>query len=47
MYTGTTLSGVTDAYGRASNTNLNPRYAGKNPWQTNKGVVYQDANPTP
>jgi hypothetical protein len=47
MYSGTTLSGVTDEHGRATDTNLNPRYAGKNPWQTNKGVVYQDANPSP
>jgi hypothetical protein len=47
MYSGATLSGVTVQYGRATNTNLNPRYAGKNPWQTDKGVVYQDVLPTP
>jgi hypothetical protein len=47
MYSGTTLSGITEEYGRASSTNLNPRYSGKCPWQTNKGVVYQDASPTP
>ncbi|HEU5477051.1 MAG TPA: hypothetical protein VFU64_04380, partial [Gaiellaceae bacterium] len=47
MYSGTTLTGVTEQYGRASDTNLNPRYAGNNPWQTNKDVVYQDVNPTP
>jgi hypothetical protein len=44
---GQTLSGVTVEYGRASNTNLNPRYAGKNPWMTDKHVVYDDVLPAP
>ena len=47
MYSGTTLSGVTVEYGRATNTNENPRYAGNNPWRTNKNAVYQDTAPTP
>ena len=44
---GHSLAGVTVDYGRASNTNLNPRYAGDNPWQTDDHVVYQDVQPTP
>jgi hypothetical protein len=47
MYSGTTLSGITEEYGRATNTNLNARYSGKSPWQTNEGVVYQDVTPNP
>jgi hypothetical protein len=47
MYSGTTLSGVTVKNGDASNTNQNSRYAGQNPWQTNKNVAYQAVSPTP
>jgi hypothetical protein len=43
MYSGTTLSGVTVEYGRASHTNLNPRYAGHDPWDSAHGVVYRNA----
>jgi hypothetical protein len=42
MYTGTTLSNVTVEYGRASNTNLNPRNTGHGPWDSAHGVVYKD-----
>jgi hypothetical protein len=47
MYSGTTLSGVTLEHGRASNTNLNPRYAGQGPWQPTHGVIYQGVQPAP
>jgi hypothetical protein len=47
MYSGATLHGVTVEYGRAAKTNLNPRYAGQNPWQKGKGEVYQDVLPAP
>jgi hypothetical protein len=47
LSSGQTLSGVTVEYGRATNTNLNPRYAGQNPWKTDKGVVYDDVLPAP
>jgi hypothetical protein len=47
MYTGTTLSGVTLEYGRAANTNLNPRYARQTPWHSTHGVVYQGVQPAP
>lgn len=44
---GQTCGGVTVEYGRASNTNLNSRFAGQSPWQSDKGVVYQDVLPAP
>jgi hypothetical protein len=47
MYPGTTLTGVTVEYGRASNTDLNPRYAGQNPWDLSAGVVYKALQPAP
>jgi hypothetical protein len=47
VYSGQTAKGVTVEYGRASDTNLNRRYAGKNPWQTSEGVVYRDVRPAP
>jgi hypothetical protein len=47
MYSGTTLSGVTVEYGRASNTNQNPRYAGKNPWDSSHNVAYKSVRPFP
>jgi hypothetical protein len=42
MYSGTTLSEVAVEYGRARNTNLNPRTAGQGPWDSAHGVVYKD-----
>jgi hypothetical protein len=47
MQSGTTLNGVTVEYGRATNTNQNPRYHGQNPWRTSKGANYNDVTPTP
>ena len=47
LYSGQALKGVTVEYGRASNTNLNPRYAGQNPWDPVVSVAYQDVAPTP
>jgi hypothetical protein len=47
VYSGQTTSGVAVEYGRASNTNLNPRYVGQNPWQKNFGEVYGDLLPAP
>lgn len=47
MYSGTSLSGVTLEYGRASNTNQNPRYAGQNPWDLSAGVIYNALQPAP
>jgi hypothetical protein len=41
VYSGQTLSGVTVEYGRASNTNRNPRYAGQDPWDSHRGVDYK------
>jgi hypothetical protein len=43
---GQNLHGVTIEYGRASRTNLNPRFAGKNPWDARRGVVYKQVHPT-
>ena len=42
---GQTAKGVTIEYGRAANTNQNPRYAGQTPWDNQFGVVYQDVLP--
>ena len=47
MYSGTTLSGVTVEYGRATNTNRNPRYAAQNPWESTHHVAYERVNPLP
>jgi hypothetical protein len=44
---GQTAKGVTVEYGRASHTNLNPRYAGQNPWDRSAGVVYKALQPAP
>jgi hypothetical protein len=40
VYPGQNLRGVTIEYGRASRTNLNPRYAGQSPWDRRYGVAY-------
>jgi hypothetical protein len=45
MYSGTSLSGVTLEYGRATNTNQNPRYTGKGPWDSAHGVAYRNIQP--
>lgn len=47
MNSGTSLRGVTVEYGRATNTNRNPRYAGQNPWSDRLGEVYQSVRPAP
>jgi len=47
LSSGVDASGVAIRYGRAANTNQNPRYAGQNPWQHHFGEVYYDAVPTP
>ena len=47
LSSGVDASGITIEYGRASNTNQNPRYSGRNPWQHSFGEVYQDVLPTP
>jgi hypothetical protein len=46
-YSGQTCSGIKVEHGNASNTNQNPRYAGKNPWMSGKNVIYQDVLPAP
>ena len=43
---GQTAKGVTIEYGRASHTNLNPRYAGQNPWQHSFGEIYKRVRTT-
>ncbi|HEX5175157.1 MAG TPA: hypothetical protein VFV91_13550 [Gaiellaceae bacterium] len=45
LYPRRTLRGVTVEYGRASRTNLNPRFAGQNPWDSYGGVVYKQVRP--
>jgi hypothetical protein len=47
LSSGTDASGITIDYGRASNTNQNPRYAGQNPWNLSAGVVYKALQPAP
>jgi hypothetical protein len=47
MYAGTTLSGVTVDYGRATHTNQNPRYAGQNPWADAHNIAYKRVRPFP
>ena len=44
---GQQLAGVTVEYGRAMNTNLNPRFAGQSPWDSYGGVVYKRVRPSP
>lgn len=44
---GQNASGIDLEYGRASNTNQNPRYAGQNPWDLSAGVVYKALQPAP
>jgi hypothetical protein len=46
LYPGNTLAGVTVEYGHATKTNLNPRYAGKSPWDSYGGVSYKRVRPT-
>jgi hypothetical protein len=47
VYSDQSLSGVTIDYGRASHTNLNPRYAGRSSWDSAHGVVYHDVQSSP
>jgi hypothetical protein len=49
VYSGQTLAGVTVEYGRASHTNLNPRYAGHSPWGSipGGGPMYRRVQPAP
>ena len=44
---GQTAKGVTIEYGRATNTNQNPRYAGEGPWDSYGKVVYKQVRPAP
>lgn len=43
---GQSLAGVTVDYGRAVNTNLSPRFAGQDAWDTYGGVVYKRVRTT-
>ena len=45
MYSGTNLSGVKVEYGRASDTNRNPRYAAQNPWASTHNVTFENVRP--
>lgn len=47
MASGARLNGITVDYGRASKTNLNPRYAGQNPWSGRLGEAYRNVLPRP
>jgi hypothetical protein len=47
IYTGQTANGVTIEYGRATNTNQNPRYAGRSPWDSYGNVAYKRVRPAP
>ena len=47
MNKGTNLKGISVEYGRASNTNQNPLYAGQNPWSDRLGEVYRSVQPSP
>ena len=47
VYSGQTCNGVTVDQGRASNTNKNPRYSAKNPWDPAHSVTYRSAEPAP
>ena len=44
---GQTAKGVTIEYGSATNTNQNPRYADRNPWQNGFAEVFQNLLPAP
>ena len=44
---GQTARGVIIEYGRATNTNQNPRYAGQGPWDSYGKVVYKRVRPAP
>ena len=44
---GQTAKGVTIEYGRGSNTNQNPRYAGQSPWDSSGDVGYKRVRPAP
>ena len=46
--TDTTRCGVVEIeYGRATNTNQNPRYARQGPWDSYGNVVYKRVRPAP
>jgi hypothetical protein len=45
VYPGQNLHGVTIEYGRASHTDLNPRFAGRSPWDRRYGVAYGRVRP--
>jgi len=47
LSSGVDASGVTIGPGSATNTNQNPRFAGKNPWQHAHGEVLQNVLPAP
>jgi hypothetical protein len=47
IYSGQTANGVTIEYGRATNTNRNPRYAHQGPWDSYGDVVYKRVRPAP
>lgn len=47
LSSGVDASGITIEYGRASNTNLNPRYAGQTTWQHSHGEHLLDVQPAP
>src|SRR5206468_2392986 len=47
IYPGQTAKSVTIEYGRAMNTNQNPRYAGQGPWDSSGKVVYKRVRPAP
>jgi hypothetical protein len=47
MDRGTNLRGISVDYGRASNTNQNPLYAGQNPWSDRLGEAYGSVLPSP
>jgi hypothetical protein len=46
LSSGVDASGITIEYGRASNTNQNPRYRGRNPWQHSFGEIYKRVRTT-
>jgi hypothetical protein len=47
IYSGQTAQGITIEYGRATNTNQNPRYAGQSPWDSYGNVAYKRVRPAP
>jgi hypothetical protein len=44
---GQTAKGVIIEYGRATNTNQNPRYAGQGPWDSYGHAIYKRVRPAP